>query len=514
MDAIQRMNELDAVARLQGRDATLFGEAAEVAELVSQNLGWLDVARSARYMPDPRLAKLEQLAFELTDVVVLGTGAESLAARALGVAFADEVTSRMHVIDSPAPRAIARALEELDPASTIYVVSSKTGRGLALDLYATFRAAADARIGRDEAGQRFVAITDPGTELTSLARAEGFRVVFHGNPRAGEHYSALTVFGLVPAALLGVDTGHLIGRATHMEEGALFEAEQSPVAGLAASIVEWHADGRDKLTIVTPPKLRPFARWAEDLMSAALPPASGVTTVVDYSPSTPEGFPDDRAIVLVRFKDDLALGSWGITYGETTPVGDIVLRDYFDIAGEFVRWEYAAALAGALLGVNPFAHEDPVPAAAAIARALDAPAPPASADLAAGLPALGERGYLAIRAFLPDDAPESLAPLEAAIAAASLTTGRAVTLAVNAVRPADAEAEDAVFVVVTTDDAADVAIPGKPHGFRALLRARGDAEAALLADAGRQVVRVVLPDASQASIEAFAADFERATGVA
>lgn len=548
MDSLQRLVELDAVARLRARDATLFPSEEAGRASVADGLGWTNLAHSAAESLEPELAGLAQLGAGLTDVVVLGMGGSSLAALVLGEVLGGD-GARMHVLDTTSPVTVAAVLRVLDPSTTIYVVSSKSGTTIEpLSLYAIFREDADVKLGREAAGARFIAVTDPGTSLQALAEDEGFRQVVLGVPTVGGRFSALTAFGLVPASLAGIDTSRLLARARDMEDACSLPAESNPAATLAAFIVDAHGQGRDKLTIVTSPKLRPFGLWAEQLVAESLGKGGlGVVPVVDLSVGATTGLGVDRAVVVFRHADDAIRGERAAAQsGGITPVREIMLSDYDELGAEFVRWEHAVALAGALLGINPFDQPDVAAAKAATADALEGSLAVQAADapvadgvaltFAGGLAhpdhaesslanALGHAfavarpgDYLALLAYLPDD-PELLEPLIVAIPQVSAATGAAVTFELgprylhSTGQLHKGGPNTGVFVLVTTRDTTDVPVPGKPWGLRELHRAQAEGDLAVLAERGRRVLRADLPEASAESIASFAHSLLDAAGV-
>jgi hypothetical protein len=427
----------------------------------------------------------------------------------------------------------------LDPATTLYLVSSKSGGTIEPNsLYAIFRGIADNALGAEAAGRRFIALTDPGSSLEQLALNEYFSTLVSTPEDVGGRFSALTPFGLLPAVLIGVDIELLVERARYMETGCDMPAETNPAAGLAAFIADQHAAGRDKLTLVTSPQLRSFGLWAEQLVAESLGKNGvGVVPVVDLTDDLPRGMGADRAIVVVRLADDERLAEWVPSLAKSAPLGELILRDGYDVGAEFVRWLHAVALLGPLLGVNPFGQPNVQAAkdatAAVLAGELGQPEPSGctpegvmltwggslpdpshaepslSAALGHVLAAVRPGDYLALLAFLPED-EGLLAPLVQAVPRVSAAATAAVTLELgprylhSTGQLHKGGPDTGVFVVVTTRDAADVPVPGKPYTLRTLFRAQADGDIATLTAAGRRVLHVDLPDSSAQSIEALA----------
>ncbi len=453
MDALSRLASLNAVDRLRGRDATLFASDAEGIALTENSLGWTDLEICCQPLEEFRQRTINNLGDDLTDVVVLGMGGSSLATIVMGEVLVESCCRRLHVLDTTAPRTVAAALGTLDPATTLYLVSSKSGGTIEpMTLYSIFREEADERLGREAAGEHFIAVTDPGTSLETLAIAEGFHAVFHGIPTVGGRFSALTAFGLVPATLMGIDTEVLVDRATEMETECSLPLAFNPAVALASFVADNRTAGRDKLTIVASEALSSFGLWAEQLVAESLGKEGvGVIPVVELSDDLPIGYGPDRAIVVVRLEGDERLAEWVPRLSEMAPVLELVLADGYDIGAEFVRWEHAVALLGVLLEVNPFGQPNVAAAKAATDAVLagelaavpaDTTTPegtgitfagtlaaPGHADanvanaIGHALAQLKAGDYLGVLAYLPED-EQQLAPLERAVPRAGGRPGR------------------------------------------------------------------------------------------
>ena len=251
MAAIDRLDRADAVRRLVTRDATLFSDDPAVQRLVADRLGWLGLACRADHV----VGEVTKLARELleggvTDAVLLGMGGSSLASIVLARALAPHGRGgvSLHVLDTTCPQTVESVLERTAPARTVVLVSSKSGGTLEPNsLCSILRERYDMVLGRESAGNMFVALTDPGSSLERRAGDEGFRAVVHTPADVGGRYSALTAFHLLPAALLGLDVDELLRRAAIMEEACTAAACDSPGAALAAFMTDNAESGRDKL---------------------------------------------------------------------------------------------------------------------------------------------------------------------------------------------------------------------------------------------------------------------------
>lgn len=547
MNSLGKLTELNAVSRLRDRDPSLFAQDSAVQAEVTDNLGWTRLARDgAAVRQQAEALSTELLGEGLSDVVLLGMGGSSLASLVIGKVAAPDQGPHLHVMDTTSPISVAAVLESIDFSTSVFLVSSKSGTTIEpLSLYSVFRDAADTALGRDAAGRRFVAITDPGSFLERLAHDEGFRTVISSPADVGGRYSALTAFGVVPAALLGIDLERFLEAAVRMESACAATEAENPAAQLAAFAVDAHSDGRDKLTLIAPPDLRYFGLWVEQLVAESLgKEGTGIVPVVDLSPGKPFEMGPDRALVAIRFAEDDRLAGWAAEWARHLPVIELVLSDPMDLGAEFVRWEHAVALMGPLLGVNPFGQPNVAAAKAATSSVLDgsltaqsathnadgadityagALADPGHPERSLGtalghaIASLRSGDYLAVLAYLPDD-DALLQPLSDVVAPISAALGVPFTLEIgprylhSTGQLHKGGPDNGVFVLVTTADQADVSVPGKPWGLRQLHRAQAEGDLVTLSQAQRRVVRVDLPDASAESIEQLAAGLARAAG--
>lgn len=550
MASIDRLTELDAINRLRARDASLFSDDPAVQSDVTNRLGWTALAEEAAEVRPVVDALAAQAAEQgVTDVVLLGMGGSSLASLVLGSVLPDP-RARLHVLDTTSPVTVARTLDAIDPATTLVLVSSKSGGTIEPNaLYAIFRGRFDEALGREAAGQRFVAITDPGSSLEQLADTDGFLTAIPAPPTVGGRFSALTTFGLVPTALIGGDLDRLIDAARTVEDACAetVDLSENPAVELAAFIAEAHAAGKDKLTVVASKRFATFGLWVEQLVAESLGKhGKGVVPIVELAEGVPSGYGPDRAVVVLRENGDTRLAEWAQANRGVLPVHEILVGDAYGLGGEFVRWEYAVALLGVLLGVNPFDEPNVAEAKSATSAVLEGSAEPIAADatldggvtltyaggleapdheerslataIGHALTALEGGDYLALLAYLPaDDA--LLEPLREAIPRLSEATGAAVALELgprylhSTGQLHKGGPNSGVFVLVTNDDPADVAVPGQTWGLKALHRAQAEGDLATLAVHERRVLRIDLPDASQETIEALAGALLDAAGV-
>lgn len=533
------------VARLWRKDAALWTGGDE-----ARWLGWLDLAGAA--MPADALARFAAgvRADGFTDVLLLGMGGSSLGAEVVGRVFgAPAGGAALHVLDSTDPAQIARTAARLDLSRTLCIVSSKSGATLESTLLADyFLDRVRQAVGPARAGSHFAAVTDPGSALEAAARRGGFRHVWSGRPDVGGRFSVLSNFGLVPAAACGLDAPALAAPARRMAGlcGPAVPAARNPGARLGLLLGLAAAAGRDKATLVLSPSIRALGAWLEQLLAESTGKAGrGVVPVVDEDPGPPAAYGSDRLFVHVRVDGDPDPGpdaALDALAEAGHPVVTLPVADRGALAGEFFRWEFAAAVCGAVLGVNPFDQPD-VEAGKAAARALTAagarPAarPLAQADgvslfadadtaarlgAAAGGAAALERLVSAhVASAGPGDYVALLAYLDRGAACESvlrrlrrrIRDARRVATSVGyGPRYLHSTGQlfkggpaTGVFVVFTAADAADLPVPGRPFTFGTVKMAQALGDCEVLAARRRRVVRLHL--------EGGAAGLERAAAL-
>lgn len=329
---------------------------------ITDRLGWLTVAEQMQ----ERVGVLKHFAGAVRDagfryVVVLGMGGSSLGPEVLRQTFgASRGFLKPFVLDSTVPGAVRDVHDAIEPARTLFIVSSKSGGTIeVMSLFAYFwNVVARARGG--SGGNQFVAITDPDTSLGTLGHDRGFRTTFLNPPDIGGRYSVLSYFGLVPAALMGADVERLLERAIQMTRlcGPTIQPQQNPGAFLGAVMGVLGQAGRNKVTLITSPKIRSFGLWAEQLLAESTGKEDkGLIPVAQEPMVPPSAYGPDRLFVALRLDGDAnenvdrhvaALKRAG------HPVVQLRLRDRFDLGGEFFRWEFATAIAGQYLRIHPF----------------------------------------------------------------------------------------------------------------------------------------------------------------
>ncbi len=342
-------------ARLWRGDASLWSGADE-----SNWLGWLDIASQMRDRAGALCAFAQQVRDKgITDILLLGMGGSSLCPEVLAMTCGSrEGWPRLHVLDSTVPAQVQRFADAVNLETTLCIVASKSGTTTEPHAFCEFFwKKMQGTIG-DAAGQNFIAITDPGSDLETLAREREFLSIFYGLPEIGGRFSALSNFGMVPAALIGIDVRAFLERAVAMGRRCKLSDDQNPGLLLGLILGELAKSGRDKVTLVTSPKLWDLGAWLEQLLAESTGKNGRGLIPVDLEEiATPDMYGEDRVFVYIRLKDDAnAEQDAGMENLRAAhfPVIQINMADLSGLGAEFFRWEYATAVAGAVLNINPF----------------------------------------------------------------------------------------------------------------------------------------------------------------
>src|SRR5947209_2745100 len=311
-----------------------------------------DVADKMQEKAD-ELSELAAQGRKLSDVVLLGMGGSSLCPDVLRNTFGTlKGRPKLHVLDTTDPATILGVRAKIRLATTLFIVASKSGETTeTLSHFAYFFN--ETR----QNGKQFAAITDPGTSLERLARDNGFRWVFSNPPDIGGRYSALSYFGLVPGALMGVDVSELLERAVEMEHSCAdsVPVESNPGAWLGAVMGRLATQGRNKVTLITSPKVATFGYWVEQLLAESTgKEGKGLVPIEGEPIGKPTVYGDDRLFVYIRMDADPPHRGVQAIEKAGQPVVTLTLRDKLDLGGEFFRWEVATAVAGAILGIDAF----------------------------------------------------------------------------------------------------------------------------------------------------------------
>ena len=391
------------VERVWDRDASVWTGGDE-----ADWLGWLEAPGAAPVAELTSLSR-EVAAAGMTDVLVLGMGGSSLCPEVLGLVLGSKNRRRLRVLDSTDPAQIRRVLDQVELSSTLCIVSSKSGSTLESATLADYVLdRVTAAVGADEAGRRCLAITDAGSALETRARQAGVHQVWHGDASIGGRFSALSSFGLVPAAAAGLDVIELLARAAAMAEacGRDRPASSNPGAVLGLLLGVAAQAGRDKATLLLSPGMAPLGWWLEQLIAESTgKDGRGIIPIVDEPVGAPSSYGADRLFVHLRLEaerepsQDRAVARLA---DAGHPVAELRLPDRQAIGGEFFRWEMATAVCGAVLGVHPFDQPNVQEAKDATKAILASGSieDPGFDDLGVLLKQVGEGDYVAILAYL------------------------------------------------------------------------------------------------------------------
>lgn len=531
-----RLETEDCVARIWKGDPQVFTADAAHAPSIKNRLGWLrapqeyaeSTAELAAFSDEVRRAGFSH-------AVLLGMGGSSLCPEVLAETFGSVAPGpRLLVLDNTDPAAVAAIERLIDFDRTLFVVASKSGgtievRSFEQHFWAKVLARHDGQ--RERAGQQFAAITDPGTKLDALAQANKYRWIFRNAADIGGRYSALSYFGLVPAALLGLDVERFLFRARRMAD-ACREARiaRNPGADLGALLGTMAKKGRDKLTLLLSPEIASLGAWIEQLVAESTGKLGRGIVPVDGEPlGPPSAYRDDRLFVALHLRGGTpaalpqelqALRAAG------HPVAEIVVGDRYDLGAEFFRWELATAVAAVCLGVNPFDEPNVTEAKEATGRLLESyfrdkklPTPPSlrpddAAALDAHLATLKAHDYLALCAFFLRTArrDELLTKIRVACRdrlRAATTVGYGPRFLHSTGQLHKGGADNGVFVQLTADVRDDQPVPGEPFSFGVLRDAQALGDFQVLGNHRRRAVRVNLGADIDASLERLLAAIAR-----
>ncbi|MCR9159779.1 MAG: bifunctional transaldolase/phosoglucose isomerase [Nannocystaceae bacterium] len=538
----------EATARLWRQDASLWTNGSE-----ARWLGWLDIIETQ--LADH--AHLEAFAndvraSEVTDIVLLGMGGSSLCPDVLAKTFAGRSSDapRLSIVDSTVPDQVARIAESLDPSKTLFIVASKSGSTLEPTvLMEFFLDRAKAALG-ERASEHFVAITDPGSKLEAFAAEQGFRTTFHGLPEIGGRFSAFSNFGMVPAAGMGIDTSAFLAEAKVMLEGCR-QSDVDTNPGVALGLVMGAAAkaGRNKLTLLTSPAIASVGAWLEQLVAESTGKRGQAIIPIDQETPRTRGNGDDRIFVYLRVDatadpaQDRIAQAWRDA-GES--VIQLELDDVDALPQELFRWQVATAVAGAVMGLDPFDQPD-VEASKVESRKLTAayeehgtlPELPVRLDdegirihaddanaealggddlhswLGAHLGRLREGDYFALLAYV-DMNPAHEAELSAIRNAVRRSKSVATCLGFgprflhSTGQAYKGGPNTGVFVQITADPGVSLPIPGRSVDFGVVAAAQAAGDFQVLVDRERRALRVHLSSDVLGGLQRLRAAFEAA----
>jgi glucose-6-phosphate isomerase/transaldolase/glucose-6-phosphate isomerase len=474
---------------------------------------------------------MQALAQEVRDagirhVVLLGMGGSSLGPEVLRQTFGSAPGyPELIVLDSTVPGWVQSVTDAIDPAHTLFLVSSKSGSTTEPNMfYAYFRGLVEKAAGKDGAGQHFIAVTDAGTSLEKLAIDQGFRRVFANPPEIGGRYSVLSYFGLVPAALIGLDLSKLIDRADRMREETFSNVtvQENPGAWLGAVMGVLAQQGRDKLTLVTSPSIGSFGLWVEQLIAESTGKEGlGIIPVAGEPLTSPNHYGGDRLFVYLRLdgdNNDESDRAVQAIQESGQPLVRLNLMDKYDVGAEFFRWEMATAVAGSILGINPFDQPN-VQAAKDMTdsvlgqfeRSGELPPMEASSSLGDLLSQAGPGDYLVIMAYIRqtpqvDQALDDLRRKVTARHGIATTMGYGPRFLHSTGQLHKGGPGSGLFLQLTGEHAHDLTIPGAPYTFGVLADGQAVGDLRALLASLRRAVRVNLGTNPEAAIRGMAGE--------
>lgn len=517
----------DKIARIWRKDASVW-----TGEDESKWLGWLDIV-------DEELKGIEQYrdfhsdisAAGFKDVVLMGMGGSSLCPEVLAITFGKQ---NFHILDSTAPAQIRSLEDKIDIEKTLFVVASKSGSTLEPNCFKQyFFELVTKRVGAEKAGRQFVAITDPGSKMEQIAKDDGFRNIFYGKPEIGGRFSALSAFGLTAAAAMGIDVEALLQPAKEMADSCKSSSIENTGLLVGAILGIYQKQGRDKLTILTGNKVHDLGAWLEQLIAESTGKRGVGIIPVDREPLVNvTDYSEDRVFVSLATKNETMSDEQSKLIeslkSSDHPFIDIELESIEAIGQEFFRWEFATAVAGSVMGINPFNQPD-VESAKIEARKLtdqyeqsgslpdekpflyvdgiklfssgdyvnEIKGDSAKAVLANHLSKIKEGDYFALLAYIEmsSENDELLQSIRARVlrqykVATCLgfgprflhSTGQAYKGGPNS----------GVFLQITSDDKFDLPVPGQKYTFGVVKAAQARGDFQVLLDRGRRALRVHL----------------------
>ena len=548
------------VARFWQKDSGLWTRDGE-----EKWLGWIDIVERQR----KDLAALASLGAEVKTsnfqtVLLLGMGGSSLCPEVLSLTFGQQPGfPELRIVDSTDPEQVWTVRNEVNLASTLVVVASKSGSTLEPNILKQFFFNEMREVvGADQAGCHFMAITDPGSKMEQVAKEEGFRNIFYGDPTIGGRFSALSNFGVVVSTLAGLNTEKLLAEAAKATASAKLEPDNNPAVELGLTLGMAAKTGLDKLTIFTSPEIFDLGAWMEQLIAESTGKQGlGITPVDRETIAAPQFYGKDRIFVYIRYAgtadssaDSSLAAKVAAIEAAGHPVVTIEIADLYEIFGQFFTWEVATAVAGSVMGINPFNQPD-VESAKIETRALTAayeqtgklpvrepvfvtladgqefklyateayaamlnkaaPAQTLAGYLRAHLNQIQAGDYFAVLAYLP------MFPMHEAVIQGLRhkvrDAKRVATCLGFGPRFLHSTGQDykggpntGVFLQITADHAVDVAIPGQKLSFGVVIDAQAAGDMAVLESRGRRALRVHLGSGVATGLKTLAAAIDEA----
>ncbi len=523
--AIGEWQSADKIARLWAKDASVWTGSDE-----AKWLGWLHVIEEQLEMTTD-YEKLTADAAGFKDVLLMGMGGSSLCPEVLAMTFGK---TNFHILDSTVPSQVKAVEDKLDLEKTLFIVASKSGSTLEPNCFKQyfFERLAE-KVGRENAGKQFIAITDPGSKMEQVAKADGFRHIVYGKPEIGGRFSALSAFGMTAAASMGIDTKAFLESSERMADACReTDPSSNPGALLGLILGLCHKHHRDKLTIFTTPEIHDLGAWLEQLVAESTGKNGVAIIPVDREPLLDAGdYGSDRvfAFLTVTGNDSLDNAYTAVTTAGH-PAVRIELNSIEDLGQEFFRWEFATAVAGSVMGINPFDQPD-VESAKIEARkitdeyektgSLPAEEPffsengislfsgseytavlkSATAEhsiagyLSAHMDRITDGDYFAVLGYIEmnEENEELLAAIRTAVLEkkhVATCLGFGPRFLHSTGQAYKGGANNGVFLQITSEDEVDMPVPGQTYTFGVVKTAQARGDFQVLIDRGRRALRV------------------------
>lgn len=520
-------------------------------------LGWIDIVeRQQKEMAAFSALSDEVKSARFESAVLLGMGGSSLCPEVLSLTFGPQAGfPALHIVDSTHPAQVKAVRDRIDPAKTIFIVASKSGSTLEPNvLKQYFFDETEKSVGAGRAGSHFIAITDPASKMEQVARSDNFRHIFYGDPEIGGRYSALSNFGLVPAAVAGLDVSGLLSEAAIAVAAAKQPLAQNRGVQLGLLLGTAHNAGRDKITVFTSPEIHDLGAWLEQLIAESTgKQGKGITPVDREHIGAPGVYSSDRVFAYIRLAgaSDSSLDE-GVAALESAghPVVNIEIGDRYEIFGQFFTWEIATAVAGSVMGINPFNQPD-VESAKVEARALtsayeetgklperapffedggiklfasetyaaalksSATTPTLAAYLSTHLSQIHLHDYFATLAFLPmflehEEAIQAFRHRIRNAKKVATCLGFGPRFLHSTGQDYKGGPNSGVFLQITSEISSDLKIPGQKYSFGVVVAAQAAGDLAVLESRGRRALRVHLSANVAAGLEALSAAVDSA----
>ena len=534
-EAIKRVEKEKFVSRIFAKDSTLWKSDEAHRKIIDNALGWLTVPEAMLAQVDELQSFAESVRGSFDHVVVLGMGGSSLCSEVVRRVFGKrDGYPELLVLDSTVPEAVSMLESKIDVAKTLFIVASKSGTTTEPMMFHRYfydrvKAAKGAH-----AGENFIAVTDPSTKLVEDAEHDRFRRIFLNPADIGGRYSALSLFGLVPMALSGVDVRQLLDRAVHaMHVSTLPQIRRNPAALLGTVIGAMALQGRDKLTLLTPRPLDTLGLWVEQLIAESTgKEGKGIVPVAGEPPLAANEYGNDRVFVAVRLRRSDETTRLRELTDAGHPVLDLVLEDPLDLGEIFYVWEVATAVAGAFLGVNSFDQPNVQESKDNTKRLLNeftasgtmtpnVTGPIARADvsdsdaIAALLSKVKPGDYVALTQYFAEtpSREKKLAAIRETIARElriATTSGYGPRFLHSTGQLHKGGADNGVFLQLHGGAGDDVAIPNEKFGFGALVRSQAIGDYESLANRNRRVLSIDLGKDIDAGLEQLASAVKNA----